>query len=132
MINSPVEYNVHMPEELFDGMFDDLSVVQKTYLTKTTMHAPSGCPRCRRWMITRMKYAGGEEAKIGDIVSYSDGAQGLVVCSIETLEFTTDYPAEQWEYLNKGILIKSEKYGLIHYPEILDSDIELVQRHASI
>lgn len=72
-----------------------------------------------------MKYQSGEDAKVGDKVRLSDGVEGVVVCSIDADEYTSDYPKTQWSYLKRGILIDFEKYGLIHY-EMPDPEIELI------
>lgn len=74
-----------------------------------------------------MKYANGTEAKVGDRVRLSDGAEGVVVCSIDTDQYTVGYPRTQWEYLKRGVMIDFDKHGLIHY-ETPDSDLEFVGR----
>lgn len=64
-----------------------------------------------------MKYPDGQEAKLGDQVELWSGNHGTVMCSIDAGEYTADYPKEQWAYLGRGVVVWSEKAGLIHYTE---------------
>lgn len=74
-----------------------------------------------------MKYSDGTEARLGDKVQYSDGSIGVVVCSMDTDEYSATYPKDQWGYLKKGIMIASERMGLVHYEEP-DEDMVLIKR----
>jgi hypothetical protein len=76
-----------------------------------------------------MKYPDGQDVKLGDIVELGKGQQGVVVCSIDIGEYNDDYPQKQWDYLNKGVLIKFPSYGLIHYKDP-EPDLRLVARAA--
>jgi len=68
-----------------------------------------------------MKYPNGETVRLGDIVRLWYGgpktteAEGEVVCSIDTDEYSTKYPRDEWAYLGEGILVLSPQAGLIHY-----------------
>jgi hypothetical protein len=62
-----------------------------------------------------MKYLDGQEVRLGDTVALGGDQQGIVVCSIDTEEYSDAYPRSQWEYLNTGVLIVFPTYGLIHY-----------------
>jgi hypothetical protein len=64
-----------------------------------------------------MKYPDGNHVRLGDHVSLWDGNEGTVVCSIDTGEYSAAYPKEQWDHLGSGVLVLSEKAGLIHYQE---------------
>ena len=72
-----------------------------------------------------MKYIDGGEVCIGDKVIAAD-SEGVVVCVIDTGQFSEEYPAG-WDYLNKGMLIETVKWGLMHYPDVSD-DVILVER----
>jgi len=74
-----------------------------------------------------MKYPEGAEARIGDRVELWDGNVGVVVCSIDTNEYSASYPQDAWEQLGTGVLILSEKAGLIHYKEP-ESTMRLLSR----
>jgi hypothetical protein len=74
-----------------------------------------------------MKYSDSKEVKVGDKVKLWDGCYGIVVCSIDTDEYTADYPNEEWEYLKIGVMIDSDKAGLVHYPKP-DEALELIER----
>jgi hypothetical protein len=74
-----------------------------------------------------MKYSNGIEIKLGDKVKLWEGCYGTVVCSMDTGEYSEEYTEDEWGYLNKGILISSDKAGLIHYV-MLNEDLELMER----
>lgn len=74
-----------------------------------------------------MKYADGKVVKLGDKVKLWDSCHGVVVCSIDTNEYAADFPKKEWEYLKSGVVIKTDKAGLIHYIEP-DEDFQLVER----
>jgi hypothetical protein len=74
-----------------------------------------------------MKYPDGQDAKLGDKVTLNQGAPGIVVCSIDTGEYSASCPEEEWSYLKQGIIVDFPSYGLIHYTEP-DADLRLVAR----
>jgi len=73
-----------------------------------------------------MKYLGGQEICVGDNV-VADKSEGVVVCVIDTKQFTEEYQAEGWAYLEKGYLVETREMGLVHYPEP-DEDLILKSR----
>jgi hypothetical protein len=77
-----------------------------------------------------VNYPSGEEVKLGDRVKIGSWSVGTVVCSIDTDEYSPDYPREEWGYLSRGVIILTEGAGLIHYDEA-DQDMELVARQAA-
>jgi hypothetical protein len=54
--------------------------------------------------------------RIGDQVS-DGGLLGTVVANIETGEFSVEYTAAGWAYLKLGVLVMTDKAGLVHYPD---------------
>ena len=72
-----------------------------------------------------MKYLSGKEIYVGDIV-IADKSDGVVVCVIDTKQFTEKYQ-EFWKYLEKGCLVETKEMGLVHYPEP-DEDLILKSR----
>jgi hypothetical protein len=65
-----------------------------------------------------MKYPDGAEARMGDRVELWEGNIGVVVCSIDTNEYSAAYTQDDCEqFLGAGVLILSEAAGLIHYKE---------------
>lgn len=74
-----------------------------------------------------MKYPDGKVVKIGDKVKLGQDAGGIVVCLIDTDEYSDDYPKEEWCYLEKGVLIKFPLHGLIHY-EKPEPELQLIAR----
>jgi hypothetical protein len=61
-----------------------------------------------------MHYPNGDEVRLGDEVELWSGSFGRVVCSMDTGEYTNDYPASEWSYLKSGVLVESTDVGLIH------------------
>jgi hypothetical protein len=78
-----------------------------------------------------MKYFDGQEARLGDRVKLGDDDSGIVVCSIDTDEFSVDYPIELREAFKSGIVVVFRKWGTIHYttPE---SDLVLLMRKSNV
>lgn len=74
-----------------------------------------------------MKYPDGQDVKLGDRVKLGKDDNGVVVCSIDSNEYSELAPAAQWSYLKRGVMIKFPTYGLIHY-EAPEPDLELVER----
>jgi hypothetical protein len=74
-----------------------------------------------------MKYPSGDEVRIGDRLRIGPSLLGTIVCSIDSGEYSPDYPKEQWAYLGRGVIVLTETAGLIHYKE-LDHDMQLVAR----
>jgi hypothetical protein len=69
-----------------------------------------------------MKYPNGEDIRIGDHLKIGSQDEGVVVAKIESGNYLEGYLAEDWSYLQKGILVSTQKAGLIHY---LDHDEKL-------
>ncbi len=71
-----------------------------------------------------MKYANGQEVRLGDKVRLWSNCYGVVVCSMDAGDYSSAFPKQDWQYLTSGVIIKTEKAGLIHYIEP-DEDFEL-------
>lgn len=74
-----------------------------------------------------MRYPNEEEARLGDTVRIGESERGVVVCSLDTHEYSAQFPRGEWEYLGKGILVKFERLGLVHYAEA-EPALALVKR----
>ena len=74
-----------------------------------------------------MKYSNGEKICVGDRVKVWEGCVGVVVASMDTDEYSSEHPKEQWGYLKVGVMIDTDKAGLIHFPEP-DPDLKLIER----
>ncbi len=66
-----------------------------------------------------MRYPQGQEVHLGDRVRVGDAIcyEGVVVCSIDTGEYTPRYRREDWSNLERGILVDFPHLGLVHYPD---------------
>jgi hypothetical protein len=74
-----------------------------------------------------MKYWDGQDVELGDRVKLGEDSGGVVVCSIDTKQYSEEHPESAWGYLKKGVMILFPKYGLIHYEEP-EEDLELIAR----
>lgn len=77
-----------------------------------------------------MKYCNGLDVKLGDRVKLGDDQEGVVVCSIDTGEYSAEHPETAWGYLKKGVMVSFPSYGLIHYEEA-EEDLQLIARGAA-
>ncbi|HYD49145.1 MAG TPA: hypothetical protein VEB21_12390 [Terriglobales bacterium] len=74
-----------------------------------------------------MKYADGETVHLGDELKLWGNARGIVVCSIETDEYSERHPRSEWEYLAGGILVDVSGLGLVHI-DTPDASLAVVRR----
>jgi hypothetical protein len=74
-----------------------------------------------------MKYADGQELRLGDQVRVGTTEVGVVIASLDTGQFTDRQAKIQWRYLKQGALVMAPTSGLIHCKN-LGKDIKLVQR----
>jgi len=77
-----------------------------------------------------MKYSDGREVRLGDRVRLGGDSGGIVVASIDTMEYSAECTEAAWSYLKRGVVIKFPSYGLIHYAEP-EPDLELIARAGS-
>jgi hypothetical protein len=75
-----------------------------------------------------MWYTDGNEAMLGDTVAIDVKYRGVVVGVIEKSQYANGFPAEQWDYLKKGILVDTDFGGLVHYPDAENEELSLVAR----
>ena len=71
-----------------------------------------------------MKYADGQEVKLGDKVKLGQDENGVVVCLIEAGEYL---PGEDWLYLKEGMMARFPQFGHIHY-KVAEEDLQLTAR----
>ena len=77
-----------------------------------------------------MKYHNGRTVSVGDRVKLWHDQRATVVCSIDTREFTEDFPKEEWGYLGSGIIVKTDAGEIFHYAKP-DEDFDLVKSVAA-
>jgi hypothetical protein len=75
-----------------------------------------------------MKYDNGNTIRPGDVVTIDERDEGHVVASIDTAEYLDGYSAEEWAYLNEGILVVTDFAGLVHYTSGAIENIVLKER----
>jgi hypothetical protein len=71
-------------------------------------------------------YTDGVEVELLDKVLVHNADVGVVVGLIAAGQFSPSYPAGQWLYLERGILIESPN-GLLHFPDV-SSEVKLLSR----
>ena len=76
-----------------------------------------------------VRYDGGTEVKLGDIVSL-DGKKGRVVCVFEEELYASGYPKVDWHHLGTGVLIDFIGFGPVHYEDGPEDDISFVARRS--
>lgn len=64
-----------------------------------------------------MKYPDGTVARLGDRVRITNGDSGTIVASMDTNEFSTEYPERNYAHLKTGILILTDKGALVRFEE---------------
>lgn len=75
-----------------------------------------------------MKYEDGQKVMIGDIVNLGPGAgRGVVVCLIEEGLVDEGCDLEDWSYLKKGVVFKSDVSGNVYFSKP-DEDTVLIGR----
>ena len=74
-----------------------------------------------------MRYADGNDAKLGDTVAIDEKYRGLVVADIDGGKFSERFK-EGWSYLKTGILVDTDFGGLVHYPNNEHEHIVLLAR----
>ena len=67
----------------------------------------------------------GKRIRVGDRLKIADWTFGVVVCSMDDGEYSAAHPEDAWAYLGRGIMVDTEKAGLIHYAENND-DLEII------
>ncbi len=77
-----------------------------------------------------MNYADGQPIKLGDRVKLDGDSGGVVVCVMDTGEYSAEFPEAHWGYLKEGVLLKLPTYGLVHCTTV-DSDLVLLSRAVS-
>ena len=62
-----------------------------------------------------MKYPDSSLARLGDRVRFSNGDFGIIVLSIDTNEYSADYPEDKWCDLGSGVMILTDNGALVRY-----------------
>lgn len=70
-----------------------------------------------------MKYRDGTDMHVGDRVRIKNGDTGIIVASLDTGEFSPDYPKENWEDLKTGIVVLTDKGALVRFDEPFPQDL---------
>ncbi|MEQ1581469.1 MAG: hypothetical protein ABL964_12815 [Steroidobacteraceae bacterium] len=62
-----------------------------------------------------MLYPDGTEMRMGDRVRIKNGDTGTIVFSLDTREFSDEYPMKSWDYLESGVMVRTDKGALVHF-----------------
>jgi hypothetical protein len=69
----------------------------------------------------------GKQIRLGDRVLVANHVTGVVVFSIDTDEYSPEFPEADWEHLGRGIMVQTENAELIYIAELSDEDIEIIK-----
>jgi hypothetical protein len=69
--------------------------------------------------------AKGRLIRLGNRASIGKAIDDVVVFSIDTDEFSSELPKDKWLYLGRGIMVQTERVGLVHLEET-DEDVEII------
>jgi len=75
-----------------------------------------------------MKYLDGTDVLLGDKVRFSNGDCGEVVFSIDTNEYSKEFPEHEWSYLKTGIMIRTSNGALVRLENIDDDRLVCIER----
>jgi hypothetical protein len=65
-----------------------------------------------------MTYADGvTEARLGDRVLIQNDEQGVVVASMDTGQYSADYPEAHWGYFKTGVIVRTNKGALVRFED---------------
>lgn len=73
-----------------------------------------------------MHYSDGTPMRLGDREKLG-AAYGVVVFIIDTGDFSACYPESAWSYLQRGLMVEFDRFGLIQY-STTETDLEFVSR----
>jgi len=75
-----------------------------------------------------MKYADGQEVRVGDVVGLGNDREGVVVCDIDAGVYMPGDPESAWGYLKRGVMVVFPSYGHIYYESEMEEDVFLIAR----
>jgi len=64
-----------------------------------------------------MRYANGEDVRLWDRVQVWEDCFGIVVCAVDADEYGHGFPREHWSYLERGVMVATDRVGLIHFDD---------------
>ena len=70
-----------------------------------------------------MNYLDGTQIRAGHRVRLKSGDVGTIVFSIDTGEYSDEFPRIDWEYLREGVMVKTDRGSLVHLKAPNDGDV---------
>jgi hypothetical protein len=74
-----------------------------------------------------MKYTNELDILLGDHVRLDSDMVGVVVAVISEGIYSDEYTSEDWSYLKEGVLVLSDRIGVIHYLDA-SNDLDFIER----
>jgi hypothetical protein len=73
-------------------------------------------------------FAKGKQVRLGHRVMIAQHVKGVVVFSIDTDEYSAEFPKSNWEYLGRGIMVQTENDGLVYLEKPFSDpdDLEII------
>jgi len=75
-----------------------------------------------------MHYTDGKEVKLGDLIRFADRELGEVVFSLDTNEFSVEFPMKEWEYLKRGVMVRMSSGNMFHFTDFSNEEAILESR----
>jgi hypothetical protein len=69
-----------------------------------------------------MKYPDGTLARLGDRVLIRNGDRGVIVASMDTGEFTPEFPQANWGHYT-GVLVRTDRGALVRFEDPLPAKL---------
>ena len=70
-----------------------------------------------------MKYRDGSETHLGDRVKIKDGDAGVIIVSLDTDEYSADWPKEIWGKFKSGVIVRTDKGILVRFDDPLPTEL---------
>ncbi len=70
-----------------------------------------------------MNYPDGTQIRAGHRVRLKSGDVGTIVFSIDTNEYSDEFPSSDWAYLVEGVMVKTDRGALVHLKAPNDGDV---------
>lgn len=70
-----------------------------------------------------MHYTDGAQIKLGDRIKLANGEAGTIVFSIDSNEYSNEFPKKDWDYLKAGVMVRTDSGALIHLQDPNANDI---------
>lgn len=68
-----------------------------------------------------MRYTDGTVARVGDCVRIWNVDTGVIVASMDTGEYSAEYPEAEWGYLKTGVMVRTDTVPALIAPHAAET-----------